>query len=79
MGYSKEREFYAPKYAPNAPITNNDLRTTIYWNPKLITDEKGNTSFEFNNADGKGNYKAVVEGVDKNGNIGRTVLRYSVK
>ncbi len=79
MGYSKEREFYAPKYAPNAPITNNDLRTTIYWNPKLITDDKGNTSFEFNNADGKGNYKAVVEGIDKNGNIGRTVLRYSVK
>ena len=79
MGYSKEREFYSPKYAPNAPITSNDLRTTIYWNPKLITDEKGNITFEFNNADGKGSYKAVVEGVDKNGNVGRTVLRYSVK
>jgi hypothetical protein len=79
MGYSKEREFYSPKYVPNAPITSNDLRTTIYWNPKLITDEKGNINFEFNNADGKGNYKAVVEGIDKNGNIGRTVLRYSVK
>ncbi len=79
MGYSKEREFYSPKYAPNAIISNTDLRTTIYWNPKLMTDEKGNTTFEFNNADGKGNYKAVVEGIDKNGNIGRTVLRYSVK
>lgn len=79
IGYSKEREFYSPKYLPNAPITNNDLRTTIYWNPKLTTDEKGNVSFEFNNADGKGNYKAVVEGIDNNGNIGRTVLRYSVK
>jgi len=78
-GYSKEREFYSPKYAPNAPVTSNDLRTTIYWNPKLITDEKGNITFEFNNADGKGNYKAVVEGIDKNGNVGRTVLRYSVK
>ncbi|WP_199120582.1 carboxypeptidase regulatory-like domain-containing protein [Pedobacter sp. ASV28] len=79
MGYSKEREFYSPKYLPNAPITSNDLRTTIYWNPKLITDEKGNVSFEFYNADGKGSYKAVVEGIDKNGNIGRTVLRYTVK
>lgn len=79
MGYSKEREFYSPKYPPNAPVTSNDLRTTIYWNPKLITDEKGNITFEFNNADGKGNYKAVVEGIDKNGNVGRTVLRYSVK
>lgn len=79
MGYSKEREFYSPKYAPNAPVTSNDLRTTIYWNPKLVTDEKGNISFEFNNADGKGNYKAVVEGIDKDGNVGRTVLRYTVK
>ncbi len=79
MGYAKEREFYSPKYAPNAPITSNDLRTTIYWNPKLVTDESGNTSFEFYNADGKGNYKAVVEGIDKNGNMGRTVIRYVVK
>lgn len=79
MGYSKEREFYSPKYAPNAIVNSNDLRTTIYWNPKLITDEKGNVSFEFYNADGKGNYKAVVEGIDKDGNVGRTVLRYMVK
>lgn len=79
QGYSKEREFYSPKYAPNTPITNTDLRTTIYWNPKLITDEKGQASFEFYNADGRGTYKAIVEGFDKNGNLGRTILRYTVK
>lgn len=79
MGYSKEREFYAPKYLPNAQITSNDLRTTIYWNPKIITDEKGNVSFDFFNADGRGSYRAVVEGFDKNGNIGRAVYRYTVK
>lgn len=79
MGYSKEREFYSPKYLPNATVNNNDLRTTIYWNPKLSIDEKGNVSFEFYNADGKGSYKAVVEGIDGDGNIGRTVLRYTVK
>lgn len=79
MGYSKEREFYSPKYLPAAAITSSDLRTTIYWNPKVITDDKGNVSLEFFNADGKGTYRAVVEGVDKNGNIGRTILRYTVK
>ncbi|RZJ79703.1 MAG: carboxypeptidase regulatory-like domain-containing protein [Flavobacterium sp.] len=79
MGYSKEREFYNPKYLPNAQITSNDLRTTIYWNPKVVTDEKGNVSFEFFNADGRGNYRAVVEGIDKNGNVGRAVYRYTVK
>lgn len=78
MGYSKEREFYSPKYLPNAPITSSDLRTTIYWNPKIITDATGNASFQFFNADGKGTYRAVVEGFDKDGNIGRTVYRFKV-
>ncbi|MES2417126.1 MAG: carboxypeptidase regulatory-like domain-containing protein [Bacteroidota bacterium] len=78
MGYSKEREFYSPKYLPNAAINSNDLRTTIYWNPKVITSDAGNFSFEFFNADGKGSYRAIVEGFDKNGNIGRAVYRYKV-
>ncbi len=78
MGYSKEREFYSPKYLPNTAVTNSDLRTTIYWNPKVVTDATGNFSFEFFNADGRGSYRAVVEGIDKNGNIGRTVYRYKV-
>ncbi|RZK43586.1 MAG: carboxypeptidase regulatory-like domain-containing protein [Pedobacter sp.] len=78
MGYSKEREFYSPKYLPNATIANADLRTTIYWNPKVVTDSTGNASFEFFNADGKGSYRAIVEGIDKKGNIGRTVYRYKV-
>ena len=30
-------------------------------------------------ADGKGNYRVVVEGIDKNGNVGRSVMRYVVK
>lgn len=79
MGYSKEREFYSPKYLPSVTYPNSDLRTTIYWNPKLITDDKGNVSFEFFNADGRGTYRAVVEGIDKNGNIGRAVYHYTVK
>lgn len=79
MGYSKEREFYSPKYLPNAAITSSDLRTTIYWNPKVLTDETGNYNFEFFNSDGKGTYRIVIEGFDKNGHIGRGVYRYTVK
>lgn len=78
-GYAKEREFYSPKYLPGAPITSSDLRTTLYWNPKVVTDDKGNYSFEFFNADGKGTYRVVVEGLDKSGNLGRAVYHYTVK
>ncbi|WP_316831377.1 Ig-like domain-containing protein [Pedobacter aquatilis] len=79
QGYNKERQFYMPKYDNPANLNRNDLRTTIYWNPKLVTDKTGATSFEFYNADGKGQYKVVVEGIDENGNLGRSVFRYTVK
>ncbi|WP_448697725.1 carboxypeptidase regulatory-like domain-containing protein [Mucilaginibacter sp. AW1-3] len=81
MGYSKTREFYSPKYT--GPITINsraDLRTTIYWNPRLLTDKTtGGTSVEFFNADGRGSYRVVVEGIDGDGNIGRFVYKYKVQ
>ena len=43
------------------------------------TDKTGNASVEFYNADGKGTYKAVIEGIDADGNIGRYVYRYKVQ
>ena len=80
QGYDKERQFYMPKYDVPANLNRNDLRTTIYWNPKVITDKAtGTSSFDFYNADGKGQYKVVVEGIDENGNVGRSIFRYTVK
>ncbi|MBY0245928.1 MAG: carboxypeptidase regulatory-like domain-containing protein [Sphingobacteriaceae bacterium] len=78
IGYTKEREFYTPKYTvDNSNVS--DLRTTIYWNPKIETDANGMATVEFFNADGKGNYKVIVEGIDANGNVGRSVMRYVLK
>jgi len=80
QGYTKTREFYAPRYlTQTSSYTGNDLRTTIYWNPKIVTNAAGDTTLEFYNADGKGTYRAVIEGVDANGNVGRYVYRYTVK
>jgi len=79
QGYNKEKQFYSPRYDVPANMNRNDLRTTIYWNPKIITDAAGNSSFEFYNADGRGQYKVIVEGIDANGNLGRSVMKYQVK
>ncbi len=78
QGYYKAREFYSPKYESNITNLHPDLRSTIYWNPELVTDNDGNTSFEYYNADGKGNYRVVIEGIDEKGNIGRQIYRYKV-
>jgi hypothetical protein len=79
-GYTRAKDFYSPKYTTQtSSYTGNDLRTTIYWNPKIITNAAGDTAVEFYNSDGKGTYRAVIEGVDINGNVGRFVYRYTVK
>ncbi|EHQ29969.1 carboxypeptidase-like regulatory domain-containing protein [Mucilaginibacter paludis] len=80
-GFDMSREFYSPKYiAPPSVTQRADLRSTIYWNPRLMTDKAtGTTSFDFYNADAKGTYRAVIEGIDADGNIGRFVYRYKVQ
>lgn len=78
LGYVKERKFYTPKYDTPDRRAVNDIRTTVYWNPEVATGEDGTAALEYYNADGKGNYRVVVEGVDENGNIGRKVYRYTV-
>jgi TonB-dependent SusC/RagA subfamily outer membrane receptor len=80
IGLFNPKEFYVPNYE-NPKINNEvaDLRTTVYWNPNIVTDSTGNAQVEFFNADGTGNYKVVLEGMDLNGHIGRKVIRYQVK
>jgi hypothetical protein len=79
-GYHKARTFYSPKFnAPNESTAKNDLRTTVYWKPNILTDENGKASFEYDNNDTKGTYRVVIEGIDDNGNLGRKVYRYEVK
>ena len=78
-GFYQAREFYSPKYDVAVSNRQPDLRSTIYWQPELLTDANGNASFNFFNADGTGTYRICIEGIDSNGNLGRQVFRYQVK
>ncbi len=79
-GYYKTKEFYSPRYdGPQNNAAIPDLRSTIYWNPNIITDKDGKASIDYFNADGKGIYRIVVEGIDSDGNLGRVVYRYRVE
>jgi hypothetical protein len=72
-GYYPAREFYRPRYG--APVLNapeaDPRRLTIYWNPSLQTDSKGEAEFTFYTADGSGNYQASAEGLTLTGEPGR--------
>ncbi|TKC12328.1 hypothetical protein FA048_01535 [Pedobacter polaris] len=79
-GFTATKQFYSPNY--DDPKTNQqiqDLRTTIYWNPTVITNEKGQADFNFFNASMPGTYRVSVEGMDVFGNIGRKIYTYEVK
>jgi TonB-dependent SusC/RagA subfamily outer membrane receptor len=79
-GYDMRRQFYFPDY--NNAYTDRqkpDLRTTIYWNPNVVTDTNGKGSFEFFNADATGNYRVIAEGLDGTGQLGRIVSQYHVR
>ena len=79
-GYYKARVFYSPQY-DNAKTNTQiaDLRSTIYWNPNIVTNKEGKASFEYFNAGPGGTYRVVLEGIDANGNLGRQVYRYKVE
>jgi hypothetical protein len=79
-GFYKARNFYSPVNEGGTGTKNEpDARTTIYWNPDIVTDKDGNASFDFFNADSKGTYRLVIEGIDEAGNIGRSVVTYKVQ
>ncbi|MCY1523691.1 hypothetical protein D9M68_585960 [compost metagenome] len=72
-----EKEFYSPKYS----ITNNpaapDLRSTIFWEANVVTDENGKATVSFFTADQPANYSIRMEGTDLQGRFG--VQKGSIK
>lgn len=70
-GYTPYKEFYSPNYSVN----NNsqpDVRTTLYWNPYVLTDKKNKTyKIEFYNNDISKRLRVVLEGVNAEGKLTR--------
>lgn len=70
-GYTPYKEFYNPNYSVN----NNsqpDVRTTLYWNPFILTDKKNKTyKIEFYNNDISKRLRVVLEGVNAEGKLTR--------
>lgn len=78
-GYYKSRVFYSSVFDKNENKPVIDIGATIYWNPNLVTDKDGKTSFNYFTPNVKGNYKVVIEGIDGEGRLGRIVYRYTTE
>ncbi len=65
------KAFYKPKYTPNDTAKNHlDLRSTIDWEPNIVTDANGEAKIWFYTADKPSTYTLTIEGTDMNGRLG---------
>ena len=64
FGYYKAREFFSPRYDVTREVHNlPDLRSTIYWNPRVKTDSTGKATVTFYNADQENGLRVILEGL----------------
>ena len=67
-GFLPTREFYTPEYeAKKESNRRPDVRSTLYWNPKIITDKQGRASIIFYNNDDGRNVQIVIQGITEFG------------
>lgn len=80
VNYGSNKTFYSPKYPSNATSsTLPDYRSTVYWNPNVVTNENGEAAISFYATDRKGTYTVWIEGTDTNGSFGFSTLKLTVK
>ncbi|MDO6435247.1 hypothetical protein Q4E93_31815 [Flavitalea sp. BT771] len=68
--------FYRPRYnAVSSSALPPDLRSTIHWQPSLVTNQQGQAMTSFYAAGSASTYTLIIQGSDMNGNIGVAVKK----
>ncbi|PZP46426.1 MAG: hypothetical protein DI598_12125 [Pseudopedobacter saltans] len=69
--FSYGKTFYQPKYVDYKSTDSlPDVRATVYWNPRIVTDSAGKAKVCFYATPNASSYLINVEGTDGNGNLG---------
>ena len=75
-GYTGIRQFYSPDYSTfKEGHDKQDLRTTLYWNPEIMTAPgKNRVRLTFYNNDITESFKIVLQGITKDGRLANVVM-----
>ena len=70
-GYTPIRQFYSPNYGSfNAANEKRDIRTTLYWNPLVVTTgAKNKVKLSFYNNDVSKSFRVIIEGMSSDGRL----------
>lgn len=78
--FAYSREFYQPQYYPNqANETRNDFRSTVFWNTRIDTDNKGEAEVKFFILQAISNFRITIEGISSTGIPGHGEGTYFVQ
>ncbi len=70
IGYDAIKEFYSPDYRHDKNNNTIDLRTTLYWDPMVLSSKDNRPiKIHFYNNNGANGYRIIMEGLMKNGRI----------
>jgi hypothetical protein len=73
------KDFYRPRYTvKNIGSKFGDLRSTIHWEPAVVTDKNGEATLSFFAADKPSTYTITLEGGDLRGKIGHQTQKITV-
>jgi len=67
QGFNRPAEYYNPDYSKAKLPEIKDYRRTLYWNPKVTTDNYGQASIEFYNSSVCTTLDVSAEGVTRHG------------
>jgi hypothetical protein len=72
LAFTLPKRFYSPKYTVNNKNTaiGTDMRSTLHWEPNIITDISGKATISFFTADKPASYTVILEGVTPEGELG---------
>ena len=71
-GYSAYKQFFSPDYSSPVKDFTPDTRTTLYWNPFILTDRLNHTvRIVFYNNDISKKLRIIMEGVNLDGKLTR--------
>src|SRR5258708_34546332 len=71
-GYTPYKQFYSPAYSQPATGDSPDLRTTLYWNPMVLTDAFNHSlKLESYNKNASKRFRTVGEGMNAEGKLTR--------
>jgi hypothetical protein len=72
LAFTLPKQFYSPKYTvKNKTVAiGTDMRSTIHWEPNIITDKDGKVTVSFYSADKPSAYTIIVEGINVDSGAG---------